>query len=303
MGDFSLKTDDDYVVPEAQRVNTQKKRRQLVLLDESIHAIKMGCARYHATRTGRSSAAPPSSSSSPAPPHPPPLPHSYNERFLALRDLKRRMLDHMQQEEGRLAEINAELGAPRRCPRPPRSSPRRSRSAAWTSPMRTSTSSPRNWRRKRRPKGTAPTLAGSPRRPPRAAPSPSRLGRRRRRRRRRRLGRRWRRRRGRCGARGSSTSGPPCSIKRARSVASFDGALAELRAEKLRLEADLKTTDLRKLVLAQVTAATTSTTTTTTVSHCHHHLHHHHHHPRPPPPPHLLHHPSRRSWRCSSSSR
>ena len=42
MGDFSLKTDDDYVVPEAQRVNAQKKRRQLVLLDESIHAIKMG---------------------------------------------------------------------------------------------------------------------------------------------------------------------------------------------------------------------------------------------------------------------
>ena len=58
MGDFSLKTDDDYVVPEAQRVNAQKKRRQLVLLDESIHAIKMG----------------------------------FNERFMALRDLKRRML-------------------------------------------------------------------------------------------------------------------------------------------------------------------------------------------------------------------
>ena len=58
MGDFSLKTDDDYVVPEAQRVNTQKKRRQLVLLDESIHAIKMGCARDHGTRTARRGARP-----------------------------------------------------------------------------------------------------------------------------------------------------------------------------------------------------------------------------------------------------
>ena len=58
MGDFSLKTDDGYLVPEAQRVNAQKKRRQLVLLDESIHAIKLG----------------------------------FNERVLALRDLKRRMV-------------------------------------------------------------------------------------------------------------------------------------------------------------------------------------------------------------------
>ena len=41
MGDFSLKSDDSYVVPEAQRVNAQKKRRQIVLLDESIHAIRM----------------------------------------------------------------------------------------------------------------------------------------------------------------------------------------------------------------------------------------------------------------------
>ena len=59
----------------------------------------------------------------PPPPHPaPPLPllspHSYNERFLALRDLKRRMLDHMHEEEGRLAEINAELGAPPPVPPP-----------------------------------------------------------------------------------------------------------------------------------------------------------------------------------------
>ena len=65
MGNFALKTEDDYVVPEAQRVNAQKKRRQLVLLDESIHAIKLG----------------------------------FNERVLALRDLKKRMLAHMAEEQ------------------------------------------------------------------------------------------------------------------------------------------------------------------------------------------------------------
>ena len=39
--------------------------------------------------------------------------------------------------------------------------------------------------------------------------------------------------------------------RRRTTIGSFDDALAELRAEKLKLEADLKTTDLRKLVLFQ----------------------------------------------------
>ena len=39
--------------------------------------------------------------------------------------------------------------------------------------------------------------------------------------------------------------------RRGRAVASFDLALEELRAERFKLEADLKTTDLRKLVLVQ----------------------------------------------------
>eukprot|EP00966_Prymnesium_polylepis_P314016 7256463-Prymnesium_polylepis.1 len=77
MGNFPLKTDDDYVVPEAQRVNAQKKKRQIVLLDESIHAIKMG----------------------------------FNERFLALRDLKRRMLQSMGEDDARLTHIAKELAA------------------------------------------------------------------------------------------------------------------------------------------------------------------------------------------------
>merc|ERR1740138_82678 len=44
---------------------------------------------------------------------------------------------------------------------------------------------------------------------------------------------------------------PRCRRRRRRTVSSFDEALSELRAEKLKLEADLKTTDLRKLVLFQ----------------------------------------------------
>ena len=61
MGDCKLKTDKDYVVPEDQRVNAEKKRRQMVLLEESIHAIKMG----------------------------------YNQRYLALRELKRRIVENV----------------------------------------------------------------------------------------------------------------------------------------------------------------------------------------------------------------
>jgi hypothetical protein len=64
-------TDAEYVVPEAQRINAQKKRRQMVLLDESIHAIKMG----------------------------------YNERLLALRDLKQRIVDATHADDERLAQI------------------------------------------------------------------------------------------------------------------------------------------------------------------------------------------------------
>jgi len=41
MGDYKLKSDDKYVVPEHQRINAEKKRRELVLLEESVFAIKM----------------------------------------------------------------------------------------------------------------------------------------------------------------------------------------------------------------------------------------------------------------------
>ena len=40
LGDYKIKTAADYEVPEDQRVNAEKKRRQMILLQESIHKIK-----------------------------------------------------------------------------------------------------------------------------------------------------------------------------------------------------------------------------------------------------------------------
>ncbi|CAD7971385.1 unnamed protein product [Amoebophrya sp. A120] len=41
LGNYLLKTAPDYKVPENQRINAEKKRRQMFLLEESVHAIKM----------------------------------------------------------------------------------------------------------------------------------------------------------------------------------------------------------------------------------------------------------------------
>lgn len=40
-GDYKLKTANDYEVPENARVNYQKKRQQMVLLEGSIHKLKV----------------------------------------------------------------------------------------------------------------------------------------------------------------------------------------------------------------------------------------------------------------------
>ena len=221
MGNFSLKTDDDYVVPEAQRVNAQKKRRQLVLLDESIHAIKLG----------------------------------FNERVLALRDLKKRMLAHMSDEEARLHELHAELQLPPPVPPPtelrPEEEPERRRlfnEAELTAFGEQKAAAAA----KAAGGGGMGAMSGAaggaaPASPTKAA---ARLD---------------------LGATGGAAAGGSALArgeealrraklehersrlveKRRRAVTSFNGALEELRGERLKLEADLKTTDLRKLVLVQ----------------------------------------------------
>ncbi|CAN0115818.1 unnamed protein product, partial [Heterosigma akashiwo] len=40
MGDFKLKSAADYEVPEEERVNAEKKRRQMLLLEESVAAVR-----------------------------------------------------------------------------------------------------------------------------------------------------------------------------------------------------------------------------------------------------------------------
>lgn len=76
MGDFKLKTDPDYIMPEDQRINAEKKRRQMVLLAESIHSLKMG----------------------------------FNSKFFALRDLKRRLRAEVRADNARVREIDAQFG-------------------------------------------------------------------------------------------------------------------------------------------------------------------------------------------------
>ena len=75
MGYFNLKTDEKYVVPEDQRVNADKKKREMVLLETSVYKIKMG----------------------------------FNERFLALRELKSKIIEGVQDDAVRMKAINEEL--------------------------------------------------------------------------------------------------------------------------------------------------------------------------------------------------
>ena len=76
IGDFKLKGASDYTVPAHQRVNAEKKRRQLVMLEESTITLRL----------------------------------QYNERFLALRHLKRKMIDIVKNDMKRVKEINHLIG-------------------------------------------------------------------------------------------------------------------------------------------------------------------------------------------------
>ncbi|CAK8998816.1 Cilia- and flagella-associated protein 44 (WD repeat-containing protein 52) [Durusdinium trenchii] len=78
MGDYKLKSAENYQVPIALQVNAEKKIRQSVLLAESIQTLRM----------------------------------EFNQKFLALRELKRRIIENARKDQARIFEINAELGEP-----------------------------------------------------------------------------------------------------------------------------------------------------------------------------------------------
>lgn len=76
MGDFKLKTSPEYVVPKSLCVNASQKRRQMFLLMESSHNLKM----------------------------------ELNSRLLALRENKSRLIDWIREQNKIINEIDRELG-------------------------------------------------------------------------------------------------------------------------------------------------------------------------------------------------
>ena len=74
-GDFKLKMDKDYIVPENQRVNFAKKRQQMVLLEGSIHKLKV----------------------------------DFNGKIQEMKSRKREIIDRSKKLNSRLGEINMEL--------------------------------------------------------------------------------------------------------------------------------------------------------------------------------------------------
>lgn len=74
-GDYKLKLSSDYTVPENQRVNFSKKRQQMVLLEGSIHKLKV----------------------------------DFNQKIQELKVRKKDIVDHVIMLNTRLSGINSEL--------------------------------------------------------------------------------------------------------------------------------------------------------------------------------------------------
>jgi hypothetical protein len=75
MGDYKLKTGERYIVPDSERVDADKKKRQLILLSESTFGLK----------------------------------ETFNGNVLKLRDDKKKLISKFQEYSGRIFEINREL--------------------------------------------------------------------------------------------------------------------------------------------------------------------------------------------------
>eukprot|EP00761_Pharyngomonas_kirbyi_P000181 gb/GECH01000181.1/.p1 GENE.gb/GECH01000181.1/~~gb/GECH01000181.1/.p1 ORF type:complete len:935 (+),score=308.26 gb/GECH01000181.1/:1-2805(+) len=83
-GDYKLKTEEGFAVPKNKRINAEKKFRQMILLEQSIETLKM----------------------------------DFNERFLALRDLKNRMMIKLNKHYEDIYNIDLQLGIERVKPTP-----------------------------------------------------------------------------------------------------------------------------------------------------------------------------------------
>jgi hypothetical protein len=75
-GDYKLKLDPMYTVPENQRINYSKKRQQMILLQGSIHKLKV----------------------------------DFNQKIQELKIRKKQICEHVGKLNGRLTDINDELG-------------------------------------------------------------------------------------------------------------------------------------------------------------------------------------------------
>eukprot|EP00760_Papus_ankaliazontas_P006881 PhM_4_TR13208/c0_g1_i1/m.53123 len=76
MGDYKLKNDPKYEVPVREQANAERKTRQLILLEESLNTLRM----------------------------------DFNERFLAVRELKKRFIQKINNDRARIQQINKQLG-------------------------------------------------------------------------------------------------------------------------------------------------------------------------------------------------
>ncbi|KAJ3162408.1 Cilia- and flagella-associated protein 44 [Geranomyces michiganensis] len=75
MGDYKLKTGEKYIVPESERVDADKKRRQILLLKESVFSLK----------------------------------ENFNGTVLAIRDRKKTLVQEIREANDQLNKINSEL--------------------------------------------------------------------------------------------------------------------------------------------------------------------------------------------------
>jgi len=76
MGDYKLKSDQNYVIPEEDRMTPQRKRHQMLLLEEAMHSVRM----------------------------------DFNHRFLALREVKRKVITEINSRVQQLEAIHEQLG-------------------------------------------------------------------------------------------------------------------------------------------------------------------------------------------------